>query len=302
MVSTHDYQKDSRNKNIKIYIDGKYYSRSEAKVSVFESGFLLGDGVWEGLRLHNGSILHLNNHLERLYNGAKLLDIKLNLSKKDLKQILFKTINLNEMYTDVHIRLIISRGIKSTPYQSPAVTIGDPTLVVIPEFKKVNYDSINKGIKIATVKTIRDSRVQNHQINSLSKHNCIAACIEASKLEVDEALMLDPHGFVSTCNSTNFFMVKNREVWTSKGLHCLKGITRQAVIRICKQNKIIILEKNFKVSDVHDSDEAFVTGTFAGIIPVIEVDGIEKSNNRMGNITRILQDLYKIDMAEHAVN
>ena len=144
--------------------------------------------------------------------------------------------------------------------------------------------------------------MQNHQINSLSKHNCIAACIEASKLEVDEALMLDPHGFVSTCNSTNFFMVKNREVWTSKGLHCLKGITRQAVIRICKQNKIMIIEKNFKVSDVHDSDEAFVTGTFAGIIPVIEVDGIEKSNNRMGNITRILQDLYKIDMVKHAVN
>ena len=136
------------------------------------------------------------------------------------------------MYTDVHIRLIISRGIKSTPYQSPAVTIGDPTLVVIPEFKKVNYDSINKGIKIATVKTIRDSRVQNHQINSLSKHNCIAACIEASKLEVDEALMLDPHGFVSTCNSTNFFMVKNSEVWTSKGLHCLKGITKLYFFKI----------------------------------------------------------------------
>ena len=301
MPSTHEYQKDSRNKNVKIYINGKHYNRSEAKISVFESGFLLGDGVWEGLRLYKGSILHLKSHLERLYNGAKLLDIKLNLSKKELEQILYKTIQLNEMYTDVHIRLIISRGIKSTPYQSPAVTIGDPTLVIIPEFKRVDYDSINKGIKIATVKTVRDSRVQNHQINSLSKHNCISACIEASKLKVDEALMLDPYGFVSTCNSTNFFMIKNKEVWTSKGLHCLKGITRQAVIRICKQNKITIIEKNFKVCDVHDADEAFVTGTFAGIIPVIEVDGKEKSNNRMGDLTRILQNLYKLDMARHAV-
>ena len=294
MVSTHDYQKDSRNKDIKIYINGKHYNRSEAKVSVFESGFLLGDGVWEGLRLHNGSILHLNSHLERLYNGAKLLDIKLNLSKKDLKQILFKTINLNEMYTDVHIRLIISRGIKSTPYQSPAVTIGDPTLVVIPEFKKVNYDSINKGIKIATVKTIRDSRVQNHQINSLSKHNCIAACIEASKLEVDEALMLDINGFVNTTNACNFFIVKKGEVWTSTGDYCMNGITRQKVIDICRSDGIPVYEKNFSLVDTYSAEEAFLTGTFGAQTPVGSIDGRSIGRGELGPITEHIRKLYKL--------
>ena len=296
MASTHDYKKDLRNNNIKIYINGKFYHRSKAKISVMESGFLLGDGVWEGIRLHKGTLLHLNNHLLRLYKGAELIDMKINLSIKKLEKALYKTIELNNMYSDVHIRLIISRGIKETPYQHPKVTISEPTTVIIPEFKKVNIEVVNKGITIATVKTIRDFRVQNPQINSLSKHNCIAACIEAAKLGVDEGLMLDPNDNVSTCNSTNFFIVKNKEVWTSKGMYCLNGITRGNIIRLCKENKIKVFEKDFSIEDVYTADEAFVTGTFAGVIPVIKVDNYIFSNLKMGDITKLLQKFYILDI------
>ena len=300
---THDYIEDPRNLEVLVYVNGNFVPRQDAKISVFDSGFLLGDGVWEGIRLHNGKLLFLEEHLERLFWGASKIDMDLGKTLGQITDILYDTVIKNEMFTGVHLRLIVSRGIKSTPYQDPSFTITPPSIVVIPEYKLPSPEVQRAGLKLVSVDTIRGSEnIQDHRINSLSKFNCIQACIEAKRKGGDEGLMLDPHGYVSTCNSTNFFMVKNREVWTSKGLHCLKGITRQAVIRICKQNKIIILEKNFKVSDVHDSDEAFVTGTFAGIIPVIEVDGIEKSNNKIGNITRILQDLYKIDMVEHAVN
>ena len=296
MPSTHDYKKDLRNNDIKIYINGKFYHRLKAKISVMESGFLLGDGVWEGIRLHKGKLLHLNNHLLRLYKGAELIDMKINLSIKKLEKALYKTIELNNMDSDVHIRLIISRGIKDTPYQHPKVTISEPTIVIIPEFKKVNMEEVNKGIKIATVKTIRDFRVQNPQINSLSKHNCIAACIEAAKLGVDEGLMLDPNDNVSTCNSTNFFIVKNKEVWTSKGMYCLNGITRGNIIRLCKENNIKVFEKDFSIKDVYTADEAFVTGTFAGVIPVTKVDNYIFSNSKMGDITKLLQKFYILDI------
>ena len=189
MASTHDYKADVRNSDIQIYINGTYFHRSDAKISVMDSGYLLGDGVWEGIRLHKGKLLHIESHLSRLYKGAESLDIKLNLSPEKIKQALIKTIKVNNMYTDVHIRLIVSRGIKKTPYQHPKVTVGPPNIVIIPEFKKVNIDDINKGIALVLVKTIRDYRVQNPQINSLSKHNCIAACIEAAKLGADEGIM-----------------------------------------------------------------------------------------------------------------
>ena len=244
MASTHDYEEDVRNNDIQIYINGAYFHRSEAKISVMDSGYLLGDGVWEGIRLHKGKFLHLETHLSRLYEGAKLLDIKLDLPIEKVKQALIKTVKVNNMHTDVHIRLIVSRGIKKTPYQHPKVTIGIPNIVIIPEFKKVNIDDVNKGINLVLVNTIRDYRVQNPQINSLSKHNCIAACIEAAKLGADEGIMLDPKNNVSTCNSTNLFIVRNNEVWTSKGVYCLKGVTRKTIIRICKENSLKIFEKD----------------------------------------------------------
>ena len=296
MASTHDYKTDVRNSDIQIYINGTYFHRSEAKISVMDSGYLLGDGVWEGIRLHKGKFLHIESHLSRLYKGAELLDIKLNLSPEKIKQALIKTVKVNNMYTDVHIRLIVSRGIKKTPYQHPKVTIGAPTIVIIPEFKKVNIDDINKGISLVLVKTIRDYRVQNPQINSLSKHNCIAACIEATKLGADEGIMLDPKNNVSTCNSTNLFIVRNNEVWTSKGVYCLKGVTRGTIIRICKEYNIKIYEKDFSYEELYSADEVFVTGTFAGVIPVVKVGDKVLSNSKIGRITKQLQEYYLLDM------
>ena len=293
MPTTHDYYEDPRNKDIQIYINGEFFHRSEATVSVLDSGFLLGDGVWEGIRLHEGKLLHFDAHMDRLFNGAELISLAINLNRNELQQAIQKTLDKNQMESDIHIRLIISRGLKKTPYQHPKVTLGDPTIVIIPEYKVANQDVARKGIKLASVETIRDYRVQNPNINSLSKHNCIAACIEAEKKGADEGLMFDPNGYVTTCNSTNFFIIRSGEVWTSTGEYCLKGITRSIVISICKQNQIPIHEKNFSIDDVYTADEAFATGTFAGITPVVEIDGRQINNNLRGELTKTLQNYYK---------
>ena len=293
MASTHDYVKDSRNDNIKIYINGEYYHRSEAKISVFDSGFLLGDGVWEGIRLHNNKLIHLETHIDRLFVGAKSIAMEIHLSKEEIINAIWSTLKENNMTSDTHIRLIVSRGIKSTPYQHPKVTISTPTIVIIPEYKRPNKDVIDKGIRLVSVQTRRDSAVQDPKINSLSKMNCISACIEAESLGAEEGLMLDPHGFVSTCNSTNFFIVVNNEIWTSTGEYCLNGVTRGTIINLCKENNITVYEKNFLIQDVYNADEAFVTGTFAGVIPVIEIDGKIMSK---GYLTKELQSLYANDI------
>jgi len=296
MASTHDYDIDSRNKDIQIYVNGEFYPRLEARVSVMDSGYLLGDGVWEGIRFHNGHLVHLDRHLDRLYEGANAIEMNIGISKDEMITALKKTLEKNRMTSDVHIRLIVSRGIKSTPYQHPKVTVGKPTIVIIPEYKKASPKLKVEGITLGTVKTIRDNRTQDPRINSLSKHNCIAACIEAEKLGVDEGLMLDPNGYVSTCNSTNFFMISNKEVWTSNGQYCLNGVTRSSVIDICKRNDLPIKEKEFSVKDVHGADEVFVTGTFAGIIPVISVDGLVVGNGIRGPLTQQLQTWYELDL------
>ena len=300
MPSTHDYIDDKRNNSIQVYINGKFYHRSKANISVMDSGFLLGDGVWEGIRLYNNVLIHLEDHLSRLYHGAKSISMDIPLSKKKVRLAILETIKKNNMETDVHIRLIVSRGIKKTPYQNPKVTISPPTIVIIPEYKKASEDVKKNGITVGTVKTIRDDRTQDPKINSLSKHNCIAACIEANMLGVDEGLMLDPHGFVSTCNSTNFFIVKKNEVWTSTGQYCLNGVTRKSVIRLCRQYNIPVYEKNFSLKDVHSSDELFVTGTFAGVIPVVSVDKIIIGEGIRGKITKNLQDWYSLDLEKVA--
>ena len=296
MASTHDYEIDSRNDNIQIYIDGQFFPRTDAKVSVMDSGYLLGDGVWEGIRLYNNHLIHLEKHLERLYDGAETIQMDIGISKSEIKLALEKTLKKNEMISDVHIRLIVSRGIKSTPYQHPKVTIGHPTIVIIPEYKKPSPRLKIEGITLGTVSTIRNNLTQDPRVNSLSKHNCIAACIEADKMGVDEGLMLDPDGYVSTCNSTNFFMIKSNEVWTSNGQHCLNGVTRHSVIDICKKKQIPIKEKQFSINEVHEADEVFVTGTFAGIIPVRSVDGNTIGNGTRGPLTEQLQTWYEIDI------
>ena len=294
---THEYIQDPRNENILIYIDGKIIPRPEAKISVFDSGFLLGDGVWEGIRLHNGQLVFLKEHLDRLYTGANSIGIDIGMSSDNLTRKIIQTIEANNMYSNIHLRLIVSRGIKSTPYQHPRVNIGGPTIVIIPEYKIVTEDSKDNGLELVSVNTIRSSEItQDPKINSLSKFNCIQACIEADRLGADEGLMLDLNGYVSTCNSTNFFVVRQSEVWTSTGEYCLNGVTRGAIINLCKSNDIKIYEKNFIIDDVHAGDEAFVTGTFAGVLPVTKIDEHILSNGKKGVITDRLQSLYTMEV------
>ena len=292
MPSSHDYIKDKRNKNIKIFVNDKFYTREKAQVSVFDSGFLLGDGVWSGIRYHNNKFLFLKDHLTRLFDDAKKIDLKIHLSKKEITKILTDTIEINKMITDVHLRLVVSRGVKSTPYQDPAFTISKPTIVVIPEYKQPQESVYAKGLVLKTVKTIRGPHnVQDPRINSLSKLNCIIACIEAKKQKADEALMFDINGNIATNNSTHFFYIKNKCVYTSTGKYCVKGITRQKVVHLCKKNKIKVYEKNFKLKDVLNADEAFVTGTFANIIPVKKIN--HKIYNLNNNLTtKNIRELY----------
>ena len=294
---THEYIQDPRNDTILIYINGDIISRSDAKVSVFDSGFLLGDGVWEGIRLHNGQLVFLTEHMERLYAGANAIGMDIGMSSEELTNKIMETIEANQMYSDVHLRLIVSRGLKSTPYQHPRVNIGGPTIVIIPEYKIVTEDSKEKGLELVSVNTIRSSNLtQDPKINSLSKFNCIQACIEADRLGADEGLMLDKNGYVSTCNSTNFFIVQKSEVWTSTGEYCLNGVTRGAIINLCNSNNIQVHEKNFIMDDVYAADEAFVTGTFAGVLPVTKIDEYILSNGKKGSTTDRLQNLYSMEI------
>lgn len=271
---THDYIDDPRNREILINIGGEYFARDDAKVSVFDSGYILGDGVWEGLRVHGGVIAFLDRHMKRLYEGAKAIDMHIGLTPGELIARLYETIDKNSMTDGGHIRLMVTRGIKATPYQDPRVTIGDPTIVIIPEFKAPLKSTLETGIKLFTVHVRRGAPdVQDPKLNSHSKLNCITACIQAAKAGADEALMLDPHGFVATCNSTHFFIVRDGEVWTSSGKYCLGGITRSLVIDCAREAGIPVYEKDFSLTDVYGAEEAFVTGTFAGLVPVGEVDG-----------------------------
>jgi len=290
---THNYLEDNRNKSIKIYVNGKILSREDASISVFDSGFLLGDGVWEGIRLLNGKLVFLNEHLKRLFFGAKQLNINIGHSYDELVKIIYKTLNENDMKDEVHLRLIVSRGLKKTPYQHPNANLKGSTLVIIPEYKKADKKINENGIQLVTVKIRRGTEdTQDPRLNTLSKLNCILACIEADKAGGDEGIMLDINGNVSTCNSTNFFIIKKGEVWTSKGKYCLPGITRKVIIDICKEKNIPIYEKDFKIGDVYSADEVFVTGTFAGIIPAIDIDGYKISNGIRGKLTHKLQKYY----------
>ena len=273
-MATHQYHDDPRNKDILISINGTLYPREEAKISVFDSGFILGDGVWEGIRLHHGVLAFIEQHLKRLYDGAKALDMDIGLTKKQLLERIEETCVANDMKDGVHIRLMVSRGLKATPYQDPRVTISPPTIVIIPEFKTPLEQGADDGVSLFTTHVRRGyPDVQDPKLNTHSKLNCIFACIQAAKANADEALMLDPHGFVATCNSTHFFIITGGEVWTSSGDFCLDGITRRNVINVCKSHDIPVFEKNFTLSDVYAADEAFITGTFAGLSAVKQVDG-----------------------------
>ena len=295
---THSYIQDQRNENIIIYINGEFFPRKEAKISVFDSGFLLGDGVWEGIRLYNKRLCLIDEHLERLYRGAEKLKIGIGKSKEELIALIYETVHANAMDSDVHIRLIVSRGLKQTPYQHPNVNVGGASIVIIPEYKKADANLLSKGIRLCLVDTVRGAHnSQDPRLNTLSKLNCIFGCLEADEKGFDEGIMLDMNGNVSTCNSTNFFIVKNGEVWTSTGEYCLPGITRGNIIKLCRENHIPVLEKNFQMKDVYSANEVFVTGTFAGVIPAIQVDNTSIGNGNPGLITEKLYHLYKSKIA-----
>ena len=291
---SHEYTVDPRNAAIRIWINGALFAREEAKVSVFDSGFILGDGVWEGLRVHDGVIAFLQRHLDRLYEGAKAIDMDIGLTQAELTGALHDTLAANAMDAGdgVHIRLMVTRGMKATPYQDPRVTIGPATVVIIPEWKTPKPETATNGLNLFTVHVRRGyPDVQDPKLNSHSKLNCITACIQATKAGADEALMLDPHGFVATCNSTHFFIVRQGEVWTSTGDYCLDGITRGVVIELCRDAGIPVFEKNFSLTQAYGAQEAFVTGTFAGLAPVAAIDGRQISQGR-GPMVERLQRLY----------
>ena len=281
---------DKRNKDIKIYINGSFYNREDAKISVFDSGFLLGDGIWEGIRLVNNTWMFLDTHLDRLFEGCKAIDLDMHLSKDEIKGAIIETQERNNMTDSAHARLMITRGNKIKPFQQPSLSDGINFVIIMEHSEE---DPIKKGISLVTVPQVRGLPMsQDPKLNSHSKLNCILACIQANKAGGDEALMLDPYGFVNTTNSCNFFIIKNNEVWTSTGDYCMNGVTRQNIINLCKENDIPIYEKNFSLVDVYSADEAFITGTLGSLTNVTSIDNrnIGKDNNP---ISDKLRNYYK---------
>ena len=278
------------NQNILIYVNGELLPRSEAVISVYDSGFLMGDGVWEGIRLIQDKWIFLDEHIDRLFEGARAIDLELGLSAEQITNAILETQHANNMSDQAHARVMFTRGVKVKPFQQPALSTSGPTFVIIMEHSDPHAKA--QGITMATVPQIRGMPMsQDPKLNSHSKLNCILACIQANKMGADEALMLDPHGFVNTTNSCNFFIVKNGEVWTSTGDYCMNGITRKKIIMLCKDNNIPVFEKNFSLVDVYSADEVFITGTLGSLVPVLELDkrSFDAKNNKL---TKTLQSLY----------
>ncbi len=296
-TSTHDANIDERNQAIKIYLNGNIVPRAEATVSVYDSGFMLGDGVWEGLRLHDGVVCFLEEHLERLYAGALMLKLDIGMPAEALAQEVYRTVEANNMHDDVHLRLMVTRGLKRRPFQHPGLSDSGPTIVIIAEHSRVDEAIYQQGIRLATVPNHRGTPLtQDPKLNSHSKLNCILALNQAIEAGADEALMLDPHGFVNTTNSTNFFIVRKGELWTSTGDYCMNGVTRQKVIDLCRSNGIPVYERNYSLVDAYSADEAFVTGTFGAQTPVSEIDGRvlkHVGGPLFGKIRELYSDLIK---------
>ena len=294
MVGSQGFVPDPRNEQVKIWLNGELVLRSEAKVSVFDAGFVLGDGVWEGLRLVNGRLAFLDEHLDRLYSAAKVLAIDIGMDRKKMARALYRTVESNEMRDGVHVRLMVTRGIKITPNQDPRATISGPTIVIIAEHKKPHPESRERGLVLVT-SPYRTSTpdVFDMHLNTHSRLNLIQALIQAAALGADEALMLDPYGHVASCNATNFFIVRGGAVWTSTGRFCFKGITRGHVVELCRQHGIPVEERDFTLAEAYSADEAFVTGTFGGVTPVATLDGREFAAGASKSVTTNLSGLYR---------
>lgn len=290
-VTTHQAEQDTRNDAILIYVDGRIVPKAQALISVYDSGFMLGDGVWEGLRLYDGKWAFLDNHIDRLFEAAKAIDLDIRLDRNGVISALLETQKANGMTTDAHARLMVTRGVKTRPFQHPNLSQQGPTFVIIMEHSR---PKIPRPITLATVPHMRGlPMTQDPKLNSHSKLNCILACIAAQKAGADEALMLDVHGFVNTTNACNFFIVKKGQVWTSTGDYCMNGITRQKVIDLCRANDIPVFERNFSLVDTYSADEAFLTGTFGAQTPVSTIDGRVIGTGELGPVTTRLRALYK---------
>lgn len=290
-MSTHQAKDDHRNESILIYVNGRIVPKAEATVSVYDSGFMLGDGVWEGLRLHNSTWAFLDEHLDRLFEAAKAIDLNIGLDRAGVIAALMATQQANGMTTDAHARLMVTRGVKTRPFQHPSLSRQGPTFVIIMEH---STPKLPRPIRLATVPHLRGlPMTQDPKLNSHSKLNCILACIAAEKAGADEGLMLDVNGFVNTTNACNFFIVRKGEVWTSTGDYCMNGITRQKVIDLCRANDIPVFERNFSLVETYGANEAFLTGTFGAQTPVSEIDGRQIGEREMGPVTKKIRTLYK---------
>lgn len=290
-VTTHQAEEDARNDAILIWLNGRLVPKAQALVSVYDSGFMLGDGVWEGLRLYDGTWAFLGEHMDRLFEAAKAIDLDIGMTREQVISALLETQSANAMTTDAHARLMVTRGIKTRPFQHPSLSRQGPTVTIIMEHSR---PSLPRPIRLATVPHIRGlPMTQDPKLNSHSKLNCILACIAAEKAGADEALMLDIHGFVNTTNACNFFIVRKGAVWTSTGDYCMNGITRQKVIDLCRANDIPVFERNYSLVDTYGADEAFLTGTFGAQTPVAEIDGRQIGDGNMGPVTGRLRQLYK---------
>lgn len=290
-VTTHQAAEDARNETIRIWLNGRIVPKAEAVVSVYDSGFMLGDGVWEGIRLYNGKWAFIGEHMDRLFEAAKAIDLDIGLTREEVIQAVLDTQSANGMTEDAHARLMVTRGVKTRPFQHPKLSQQGPTVAIIMEHSK---PSIPRPIRLATVPHLRGlPMTQDPKLNSHSKLNCILACIAAEKAGADEALMLDVHGFVNTTNACNFFIVRKGQVWTSTGDYCMNGITRQKVIDLCRENGIPVFERNYSLVDTYGADEAFLTGTFGAQTPVGMIDGRQIGDGQMGPLTKHIRMLYQ---------
>jgi len=298
-VSTHEAEEDARNADVQIYVDGELFHRDAARVSVFDSGFMLGDGVWEGLRLYGGKLAFLDEHLDRLCEAAKYIELDIGKSREELIEAIQMTLDANGMRDDVHIRLMVTRGRKRKPFQHPHLSVFGATIVIIAEHSRPREDVVEKGVRLSTVPHHRGLPLtQDAKLNSHSKLNCIIALNHALRAGADEALMLDPFGFVNTTNACNFFIVRKGEVWTSTGDYCMNGITRQKVIELCRANDIPVFERNFSLVDSYGADEAFLSGTFGAQTPVFEIDGRSIGGRVAGPVFKRIRCLYKALIAK----
>ena len=291
--TTHDAAEDVRNRDIKIYVNGEIVHRDAAKVSVYDSGFMLGDGMWEGMRLYNGKWAFFDEHMDRFFDSCKAVSLDVGMDRAGIMDALTRTAEANGMTTDVHCRLMLTRGVKVKPFQHPSLSRTGPTMVIIMEHSKPATELPTRGIRLAPVPQVRGLPMsQDAKYNSHSKLNCVIACLQAEQAGADEALMLDPHGFVNTTNACNFFIVRKGEVWTSTGDYCMNGVTRQKVIDLCRTNGIPVHERNFSLYEAYGADEAFLTGTFGAQTPVAEIDG-KLIGEGAHTITKRIRALYK---------